>query len=111
MTERALDNLYTIPDVVYITVTNFGDKLPQDRWANMLTEIVFLTREAGRDLGEWYSSPLESLQSACFGVLAVKPAKLPWLRDSLKEIATRYELDGIGWSETAMELLRQAGVP
>jgi len=103
--------LYTIPDVVYITVTNSGDKLTQTRWADVLSDIVVLGLEAGKYLGEWYSSPLDSSQSACFAVSGVKPSRIPWLQDNLQEIATRYELDGIGWSETAMSFLRRAGVP
>jgi hypothetical protein len=104
-----------VAEVVYISVGNSDDKLPQARWATFVREVRRAvgqtgSYDGGQVHGDWYSSPTAQWQNACWCLqLPDDPLATKALRTYLSQLAAEYGQDSIAWAPAAQtEFLQPA---
>jgi len=88
--------------IVYISIGNSDDKLPQADWAMFHSAVDGVIRRVGRRVhGAWVSPSTDPWQNACWCVELDEDAvgDAVWLRGQLANLAVAYQQDSIAWAE------------
>lgn len=98
--------------IVYISIGNSDDKLPQRRWAAYMLDVRLCLRDFKvTTFGVWSSFPDSIYQNASY-CFEVKDERVPELKGNLSAIAKIYEQDAIAWNAvTTTEFLGPGGGP
>lgn len=86
--------------IVYISIGNSDDKLPQAEWCDFISDVDVAIRD-WVDLrhGCWHSMPTSPWQNACWCVDIEEEEREAFLKKELSQIARTYGQDSIAWAE------------
>jgi len=93
---------------VYVSIGNTPpyDKLSQKEWINFVNEVaLYVTVNANRVLGKWYSEPTSAYVNACFG-FRIHEVNVEGMKKELARIARKFQQDTIAWAEAMVEFIK-----
>jgi hypothetical protein len=85
--------------IVYISIGNSDDKLPQKDWAAFVQDVHDTITDGTLKIhGQWFSAPTSAYQNACWCAEVHDPDA--WsLKTGLADLAVAYMQDSIAWAE------------
>lgn len=84
--------------VLYVSIGNSDDKLPQAEWSEYVTEFCRTVRNYADEIhGEWYSAADSAYQNACMAIVVI-PDDVNELRDKLYMLREEFEQNSIAWA-------------
>lgn len=84
--------------VLYASIGNSDDKLPQAEWAEYVEEFRRILRNYADEIhGEWYSAADSAYQNACMAIVVI-PDDMDELRDKLTALREDYEQNAVAWA-------------
>lgn len=85
--------------IVYLSIGNSDDKLPQQDWASYQARFLNEVRQIGvRVHGVWYSSPAGSYQNMCI-CAEVRDDVAAGLRAALTQARKEFGQDAVAWAQ------------
>jgi hypothetical protein len=97
------ENPWSSAMIVYISIGNSDDKLPQKEWADLIADIDDdVLRAAHVVHGRWFSAPDSAWQNACWCIefpANVQDGRVASLKSDLTTRARTYGQDSIAWAE------------
>lgn len=92
--------------IVYVSIGNSDDKLPQSNWAEFQVALYDTVRKQAEQVhGVWYSDSTSEFQNAC--VCADVPDALMWqLREELEGLAADFGQDSIALAIAQTEFIK-----
>lgn len=92
--------------IVYVSIGNSDDKLPQHRWSKFGTDLIHILSSIrnGQIHGIWYSAPDSPYQNLCVCVelpelyTSAPEIYIDGLQEHLKDLAKEYEQESISWA-------------
>lgn len=84
--------------IVYVSIGNSDDKLPQLEWSRLVTNVDLAARDFVTEVhGRWLSEPAQPWQNACW-CLDVPDANVGPLKAHLAHLASAFRQESIAWA-------------